>query len=317
MNRIITAFILGLPLAFTQQEAAAPNKGPVGAGMRDIRCIDTDWRFHLGDDPTAKSFDFDDSGWRSLDVPHDWSIEGDYNKTNPTKHVCGHLLSGIGWYRRKINMPDAWKGKVVKVGFEGVYMNSEVWLNGERLGGRAYGYMTFECDLTRYLKPGRNVLAVRVDHSFEPSARWYHGCGIYGHVRLIATAPVHVPASGVYVLTPEVAAVEVRSDSEADADVRLELWICDPFGTKVSRTTASANVQAGETATMTRDLKVIRPSLWSQETPALYTLKRQVLAESGHPLDDCPGIKELSPGVSSHRLQAGGGRDHFTIRPQA
>ena len=248
------------------------------------RDLDTGWHFHLGDNPDAKLAAFDDSAWRTFDVPHDWSIEGDYSKANPTGDKCGYLPSGIGWYRHEILMPEAWQGKVVSVEFEGIYMNSEVWLNGERVGGRAYGYMTFSCDLTKFLKPGRNVLAVRVDNSLEPSARWYHGCGIYGHVRLTAKPPVHIPMSGVYVQTPSVtddsaivsAAVEVSNASDAAATVQVETEIIAPDGKSVARETAESSVVAGATVTLKQDLKVQQPALWSLESPALYTLKTRV-----------------------------------------
>lgn len=257
----------------------------LAADTRIIQNIDTNWRFTLGDDPEASAPAFDDSRWRALDVPHDWSIEGDYSKTNPTAQVSGYLPSGIGWYRREITMPDSWRGRVVTVEFEGVYMNSEVWLNGERVGGRAYGYITFTCDLTKQLKPGRNVLAVRMDNSLEPSARWYHGCGIYGHVRLTATAPVHVPTSGVFVQTPAVtesaatvrAAVEVRNNSKRAAKIEVELEVLAPDGRTVARGQAKTAIAAGVTGSVTSDLEVKSPALWSVETPALYSLKTRVL----------------------------------------
>lgn len=255
------------------------------AAVRVEQCLDTNWRFNLGDDGAAKSAAFDDSAWRTLDVPHDWSIEGDYNKANPTAQVCGYLPSGIGWYRREIDMPAAWQGRVIAVEFEGVYMNSEVWLNGERVGGRAYGYISFTCDLTKHLKPGRNVLAVRVDNALEPSARWYHGCGIYGHVRLIVAAPVHVPTSGVFVQTPSVAvdsaevraAAEVRNDSNAAAEVEVAMEIVAPNGVAVAHQAGRTMVPAHQTGSVTQDLTVTRPALWALETPSLYTLRTRVL----------------------------------------
>ena len=263
--------------------ACAPGSG--AAAERVQQSLDTNWRFALGDTPAAKSAGFDDSGWRALDVPHDWSIEGDYSLINPTAEISGYLPSGIGWYRREIFMPDSYQGKVIIVEFEGVYMNSQVWLNGEQVGGRAYGYTTFTCDLTRQLKTGRNVLAVRVDNSLEPSARWYHGCGIYGHVRLIVTAPVHIPASGVYVQTPAATAdvaivrvaTEVRNDSSAATEAEVELEVVAPNGQAVARASVKAQVPAGETGRLTQDLRVNQPMLWAVETPSLYTLKTRVL----------------------------------------
>ena len=273
------------------------------AESRLVQSADLDWRFHPGDVAEARAAAFDDAGWRALDVPHDWSIEGDYSAANPTGDKCGYLPSGIGWYRRVIEMPPAWRRRVVTLEFEGVYMNSEVWLNGVRVGGRPCGYSSFTCDLTAQLKPGRNVLAVRVDNSLEPSTRWYHGCGIYGHVRLIVTDPVYVPVSGVFVQTPSItagsavvrAAVEVKNDSAAAAEVAIQLEIIAPNGASVANATTNAAVAAGATGNVTRDLNVKQPALWSVESPALYTLKTRVV-RAGKVVDEVTtpfGIRSL------------------------
>ncbi len=267
--------------------------GTVLGGERIQQNLDANWRFFLGDNGEAKAASFDDSKWRALDVPHDWSIEGEYSATNPTAAYCAHLPSGIGWYRRVLEMPDSWKGRSVTLEFEGVYMNSEVWLNGERVGGRPYGYSSFTCDLTAHLKPGRNVLAVRVDNSLEPSARWYHGCGIYGHVRLAATDPVHVPTGGVFVQTPTItpaaavvrAAVEIRNDSAAAADVEVQLEVIAANGASVASATTKAGVAANTTGSVKQDLGVNQPALWSVQSPTLYTLKTRVL-RAGKVVDD-------------------------------
>ncbi|MEI7901228.1 MAG: DUF6288 domain-containing protein [bacterium] len=222
---------------------------------------------------------------RNAGVPHDWSIEGDYSETNTAGVLCGYLPSGIGWYRREIQIPESWQGRSVSVAFDGVYMNSEVWLNGEHVGGRPYGYLGFTCDLTAQLKPGRNVLSVRVDNALEPSARWYHGCGIYGHVRLTATDPVHVPASCVFVQTPVVtpaaatvrAAVELKNASQAAAAVEVHMEILGASNETLAAGTVKTAVPAGGASSITHDLDLKQPALWSVETPVLYTLKTQLL----------------------------------------
>jgi beta-galactosidase len=265
--------------------------------------MDTGWRFHLGEVAGARSAAFEDAAWRMLDVPHDWSIEGDYSKTNPTGNKCGYLPSGIGWYRRTLEAPVMWQGKVVTLEFEGVYMNSEVWLNGQRVGGRPYGYISFTCDLTAHWKPGRNVLAVRVDNSLEPSARWYHGCGIYGHVRLIVTDPVHVPYAGVFVTTAGVsaesatlhAAIEVQNSSAAAVDVEVQTEVIAPDGRSVATRSSPAALAADALETVKQELRIARPVLWSVETPALYLLKTRVL-RAGEVTDDVTtpfGIRSL------------------------
>lgn len=255
------------------------------AATRVEQSLDANWRFFLGDPAEAKTASFDDTHWRNLNVPHDWSIEGDYNATNATATYCAYLPSGIGWYRRVIDLPDAWQGQIITLEFEGVYMNSEVWLNGVRVGGRPYGYSTFTCDLTTHLKPGHNLLAVRVDNTLEPSARWYHGCGIYGHVRLIVTDPVHVPMSGVFIQTPTIttaaaavrAEIEVQNDSKTIADVDVRSEIIAPDGILVASITTKDRVAAGKTNILKQNLEVKQPALWALESPALYTLKTQVV----------------------------------------
>ena len=154
--------------------------------------FDYDWKFFLGDASEAKTNDFNDSGWRKLDLPHDWSIEGKVNPKNPTKGAGGYFPAGIGWYRKNFQVPDSWKAKKTAVYFEGVYMNSEVFINGKSLGVHPYGYTSFSYDLTPYLNFGKeNVIAVRVDNSQQMNSRWYSGSGIYRHVWMIATDSVY------------------------------------------------------------------------------------------------------------------------------
>ena len=164
------------------------------------------WRFHLGNpEGDASRQDFDDGAWRLLDLPHDWSIEGDFSADHPARKEGGALPGGLGWYRKVFEAPREWQGKKVFVDFDGVYMNSEVFVNGNSLGVRPYGYSSFRYDLTPYLKWGeRNVLAVKVDNSTQPNSRWYSGSGIYRNVWLTVVEPVHVGHWGTFVTTPEV-----------------------------------------------------------------------------------------------------------------
>ncbi len=152
---------------------------------RTRKNIDFDWNFKLGDFPGAENIGYNDSEWRLLDLPHDWSIEGEYDENNEAGIRGAYLPCGIGWYRKSLEWNKAWKGKKVFIQFDGVYMNSEVWINGTHLGKRPYGYIGFAYDLTPYLKKGNNVIAVRVDNSKVPSSRWYTGSGIYRHVWLL------------------------------------------------------------------------------------------------------------------------------------
>ena len=157
---------------------------------RQRQNIDFDWRFHLGDETNASAPEFADASWRLIDVPHDFSAEGEFSRTNASG--TGFLPGGIAWYRKAIVIPADWTNKLVSVEFDGVSMNSEVWINGRLLGKRPYAYSTFNYDLTPHLHPGTNALAVRVDHSLIADSRWYMGSGIYRHVWLIATEKLHV-----------------------------------------------------------------------------------------------------------------------------
>src|SRR2546427_1503354 len=187
------------------------------------------WRFHLGDVPGAQEGTFDDSGWRTLNLPHDWSIEGEFSDTNPAGAGGGALPGGVGWYRKTFSVAERDAGRLVFVEFDGVYRNSEVWINGHYLGKRPYGYSSFSYELTPHLRDGRggNVIEGRVDDSQQPNSRWHAGSGIYRHVRLVTTDPVRVDQWGSYVTTPEVTAASarvtirttVRNASQADQQI--------------------------------------------------------------------------------------------------
>jgi beta-galactosidase len=261
--------------------SGASGGGPVQAydGQRGVT-FDDGWKFHLGDVTGAQQATFDDSGWRSLRVPHDWSVELPFNKSSPARGAGGFLDGGVGWYRKTFTLDASYSGKQVRIGFDGVYMNSQVWINGTSLGTRPYGYTTFTYDLTPYLKAGAsNVVAVRVDNSSQPNSRWYSGSGIYRNVWLTALNPVHVAYEGAFITTPTVSAtsasVSVAADVEnqsSDAQsVTITTEIRDAGGAVVARNTSPAtSVAAGQTSTLTQSLTVANPHLWSVEAPYLY-----------------------------------------------
>jgi beta-galactosidase len=181
---------------------------------RQTLSLDQGWRFHLGEVASGERPDLSDAAWLALDVPHDFSITGPpgidpatmfgpFDKKSPGTTGSGALNAGIGWYRKSLDIPPSAKGKRVSILFDGVYMDSEVWLNGVSLGKRPFGYTGFQYDLSTHLKADGNVLAVRVDVR-QPCSRWYSGAGIYRHVWLTITDPVHVALWGTTVTTPEV-----------------------------------------------------------------------------------------------------------------
>ena len=165
---------------------------------RRVTNMDAGWRFHQGDVMGAEAATYDDMDWRRLDVPHDWSIEGDNLRENPGGGSMGFVPTGMGWYRKTFDVKAFDKNKLYSIEFDGIYMLSTVWLNGHELGTWPYGYSSFSYDLTPYLRAKGNVLAVRVDNSRHGNSRWYTGSGIYRHVRLVETARTHFAKWGVF-----------------------------------------------------------------------------------------------------------------------
>jgi len=277
------------------------------AKSRITTSFDPGWRFVKADEPGAERPEFDDSAWRTLDVPHDWSIEGPFDEKNPTGGAGAFLPAGVGWYRKHFPLPADYARRRVFIDFDGVMANSDVWINGAHLGKRPYGYVSFRYELTGHLSFGDqrpNVLAVRVDNSGQPASRWYAGAGIYRHVRLVVADPTHVEQWGTFVTTPRVsagqAAVHVRStvvnQSDASGAVFLEIAILGPDGRPVrSARTKAQSIPAGESADFEQDILVKAPRLWDLERPALYRalikvrVGRTTLDEEAIPF----GIREI------------------------
>lgn len=256
------------------------------AQSRKITSFDNDWRFMKGDVAEAQSVTFNDSKWRTLNVPHDWSIEGENLKDNPGGGSIGYFPMGTGWYRKSFSVPGYNKNKVYTIEFDGVYMNSTVWLNGHLLGTWPYGYSSFSYDLTPYLKKSGNVLAVKVDNSAQTNSRWYTGSGIYRHVRLVETQKTHFEKWGVFNHTLSIAdgkaVVRVQSEfsnGEGKAQsVVIRHSVIDDKGNVVCSNEATVNVAAGKKGVDTQDITVPNPTLWDLENPYLYTLRSTIVA---------------------------------------
>jgi beta-galactosidase len=248
--------------------------------------MDLDWAFIKGDPAGAQNPAFDDKGWRVLDVPHDWSIEGPYDQANPATGSGAFLPAGIGWYRKHFATPASFKDKEVSVQFDGVYMNADVYLNGHQVGHHPYGYTSFTCDLTPFLAPAgeENVLAVRVANDTQPNSRWYTGSGIYRHVWADVTGPVHIASWGTYITTPKVSTeaagviikTRVQNDTGAGARVGIQQELIDPTGNIVGSTESSIKVPAKGEREIQQTISVSKPQLWSLENPALYTVRTQL-----------------------------------------
>jgi beta-galactosidase len=277
---------------------AGQQAGPE-PGARDYD-FGPDWRFALVTaegvtDPTgayASAYEpaFDDSGWRVLDVPHDWSIELAPVNASYAQDFNGFLPGGLGWYRKTFTLPRWMAGKRISVEFDGVYMNSTVYVNGQLLGNHPYAYTGFSYDLTSLVHTDGstpNVIAVQASNQI-PSSRWYSGSGIYRNVRIVVTDPVHIARHGTFVTTPEAAAtvpdgyadVQVTTDIQNDgaaASVRLAVRARDARGVVVASGSATLDVDAGATQTASTVLRVAHPALWSVIDPVLYTVETDVI----------------------------------------
>lgn len=238
------------------------------------------WRFYLGDAPGAEQPEFIDTAWRSLDLPHDWSIEGDFDRNHPASPGGGALPGGIAWYRKTFDVPASARRKKVFIDFDGIYRNSEVWINGQHLGKRPNGYISFRYDLTPYLNFGNtgNVIVVRVDNSQQPNSRWYSGSGIYRNVWLVTVNDVHVDHWGTYVTTPlvnddsasVVIASKIKNSGQKTRDLEIKTLLYDQDSNLVGSSAAVLELPAGATGESVDKLVVQHPRLWSVSDPALY-----------------------------------------------
>ena len=254
--------------------------------------FDKGWKFMLADKPEMAKADFDDSGWRKLDVPHDWAIEGDFYVGNPSGAGGGALPGGIGWYRKHFVIESGELTVLnsrIFIEFDGVYMNSTVYVNGQKVGYRPYGYSSFEYEITPYLKEGNNVVAVKVDNSDQPNSRWFSGCGIYRHVWLTKTASVHVAHWGVYA-NSSVTKGKGRVDIDVTLDGKgsVENMLIDPRGKVVGKS-------KGQKSAIT----IAKPMLWSCEQPNIYKV-RTIVKEGGKVVD----TYETTTGFRSFKFDA-------------
>jgi beta-galactosidase len=262
---------------------------------REVQLLDTGWRFLNKEIPTTNINQVDDSSWQTVRVPHDWAIAGPFDMTIDMQQVrvvedgdrgaklrtgrTGALpCFGIGWYRKLLPVSISDEGKRVFVEFDGAMSRAKVYLNGVYLGEWPYGYSSFTFELTKYIQFGKeNILSVRLENK-EESSRWYSGAGIYRNVRLVKTAPVRVAHWGTYITTPIVTdqkgEVNIKTDIDGTEAIQLVTEIYDAKGKKVA--SAVANKKADGSATVEQIIKVNKPSLWSVETPILYTAVSKV-----------------------------------------
>ncbi len=298
--RLSIALCIALGLLGTIPMTAAQTQT-----SRLVLAADSDWKFLLGDPAGAEAKAYADGSWRTVNLPHDWSIEGAPEKNNPTGPGGGFFPAGTGWYRKTFTAAPEWKGKRVSVEFDGVYRDATVYLNGRKLGTHPYGYTSFSFDLTPELDfCATNVLAVRVDNSAQPNSRWYSGSGIYRHVRVVVTDPVHVAHWGVFVSTPEVSAAaakvsvsaRVSNDSAKQSKVTVQTTLLGQDGEPAGKTQSTITIAAGSETEASLSIPITQPALWSPESPTLYRAVTQVLKD-GKVVDEVTtpfGVRSLS-----------------------
>ena len=256
MKRLITVLLTFLALS--------------ASSARERINFDKGWRFTLGDNMNMAEVEYNDSQWRLLDLPHDWAIEGSFSADNPSGAGGGALPGGVGWYRKHFRVKDVCK---YFLEFDGVYMNSIVFVNGEMVNFRPYGYSSFVIDITRYLRCSDNVIAVRVDNSDQPNSRWYSGCGIYRHVWLTKTEYVHVKQWGLYVETDAKSGLVKVKTEVAGKGYTVQYSMTDAAGREVAKGTG---IPANSNKTVLH-LNPASVKLWSPAKPYIYKVRARVL----------------------------------------
>ncbi len=255
-----------------------------GQQGRTIADFDKGWHFNLGDVKDGEKASLNDAGWRLLNLPHDWSIEGKFSQDNPATPEGGALPGGIGWYRKTFIVPATSKNKLVYIDFDGVYQKSDVWINGHHLGFRPNGYISFRYELTPYLNfGGRNTIAVKVDNSVQPNSRWYSGSGIYRNVWLVTTNKIAVDHWGTYVTTPVIndrfasidLNIQIRNYTGKKQNITVNTSIIGADGT-VAASLVSPLLIKDTVNLLTQNVNLRSPKLWSVAAPYLYKIVTKI-----------------------------------------
>jgi beta-galactosidase len=262
--------------------------------------FDQGWRFFKGDPSGAEKPVFDDSKWRNIDLPHDWSIEdlpdqkedsvvGPFSRKSVCKMGTGNTVGGTGWYRKSFIIGKADKNKKAFIQFDGVYMNSDIWINGKHVGNHPYGYTSFWYDITPFLNPvtTANTIAVQVKNE-GLNARWYSGSGIYRHTWLTLVNPVHIAPWGVYITTPSVseknAGIDIVSNitnsDKKESHITYRVKLTDPSGAQAGSASMESIVPAGKSVELKLSVTIDNPALWSVDKPNLYQAEAEVLVNN-------------------------------------
>jgi beta-galactosidase len=282
MKRLFRIFPLCFFAFFTFSQCVTQNDNP-----REVLNFNKDWRFQLGDSINAESVNFDDSLWRKLNLPHDWSIEGEFSEKNPATPGGGALPGGIGWYRKSFQITKEELQGSVFIDFDGVYQNSQIWVNGNSIGKRFYGYSSFRFDVTDYLLVGNNAIAVKVDNSTQPNSRWYSGSGIYRNVWLVKTGKTHVDHWGTFVSTPEITdelakvriSTRIKTNLKEGQLLTLRTFIIDPSENVVAEGMIEQVEVNDSIFNSILNLDIRYPVLWNIDDPEMYSAESQVFVD--------------------------------------
>ena len=290
-------------LTWTACAAGSSSGSASDPAPRIVVDFDADWMFSRGDFADAAMPAFDDCAWRWVNVPHDWSNKGPFGPKYGSGN--GYAPGGVGWYRKLFTLDSTQKDRLVSIEFDGVYDHAQVWINGQYVGGRPYGYASFQLDLSRHLNfGGENVIAVRVDHSRFADSRWYTGSGMYRHVRLCITDKLHIGPWGVFITTPtisdESALVRIETNlvnaSDGPRVYSLRSEVIEPGGSVVAFRTDTGRIAAGQSRILLQEIEVAKPRRWSIESPVLYVM-RSCVGVTGTLVDETMtlfGIRKLT-----------------------
>ena len=254
--------------------------------VRITENFNENWKFKLEDNPSFCEKGLDDNLWRTLTLPHDWSVEAEFSKENSGRNAW--LPGGIAWYRKSFVLPDNYKGKSIEIQFDGVYKNATLWVNQHPIGVQHDGYTSFLYDITELLSfEEENTIAVRVDNSNQPNCRWYSGSGIYRNVWLNVTSPTHIETWGTFITTPEVSeneamikVVSTVKNMDDAKELNIETRIYAPNGKQVAEQTSAIKIGNYQSTDIKQFITVKSPILWSVDTPEIYTAITIVKSEN-------------------------------------
>ncbi|MBM7571862.1 glycoside hydrolase family 2 TIM barrel-domain containing protein [Aquibacillus albus] len=254
---------------------------------RMINSMNLDWKFFRGDEPKAWYKGYDDSSWRDVTLPHDWSVEEPFSKEHSSG--TGYVAAGKGWYRKNFNLPDELKGKRVYITFEGIYNNSQVWCNSYYIGKRPFGYSTFTYDITDFVDfENSNVVSVKVNHKDVADSRWFTGSGIYRDVYLTITDQIHINQYGVFVTTPtvtnELATVAINTQLTNETtnaeNIEIKNTLFDQSGNIVGSSVDSKSIASESGLNVDQTITVSDPQVWSPEQPYLYSIRTEIIKDN-------------------------------------